>query len=275
MADLSRKIDCRSTRWLSLFYSFLIYLPLLATSVSLSLFLSISLPLSLSFSLSLSPSRALGLEPRSRPQPTQKCWDCKACGHFSCRYHQVGGCARLLLAGGMLNITATYSRIISATGRSAKGEGEEVMVVCLPGRLEGAEGTAPWRGLYGKGGRPPRFGRVRRVIFEYVHRHCASAVSRNEPFGLCLLALPPPPSPLRSLHAKCSWFRARHARASPPSVWPPWRLQITNANHSFNYVLRTSSRGFPRAKGQESFDTDWLVRLQTLTIVLYDSISMV
>ena len=27
---------------------------------------------------------ALGLEPRSRPQATQKCWDCKACGHFSC-----------------------------------------------------------------------------------------------------------------------------------------------------------------------------------------------
>lgn len=29
-------------------------------------------------------------EPRSRPQPTQKCWDCNPCGHFSWQY-QPGG----------------------------------------------------------------------------------------------------------------------------------------------------------------------------------------
>lgn len=38
----------------------------------------------------------------------------------------MGGCARLLLAGGMLNITATYSRIISATGRFCAKEEEGV-----------------------------------------------------------------------------------------------------------------------------------------------------
>lgn len=147
--------------------------------------------------------------------------------------------------------------------------------VCLDW-LEGAEGTVPWRGLYGKGGRPPRFGRVRRVIFEYVHRHCASAVSRNEPFGFAPWPCSPLPlhaSLLRSLDAKCSWFRARHARASPSSVWPPWRSQITNANHSFNYVSRSATE-LPlvvfRGQKDKSRLTDWLVRLQTLMIVPYD-----
>lgn len=61
----------------------------------------------------------------------------------------MGGCARLLLAGGMLNITATYSRIISATGRSGKGEGEKEMVVCLL-VVEGADDAVPWRGYQGR-----------------------------------------------------------------------------------------------------------------------------
>lgn len=108
---------------------------------------------------SLSLPRVLGLEPRSRPQPTQKCWDCKACGHFSCRYHQVGGCARLLLAGGMLNITATYSRIISATGRlrrrGREGQEEEMMVVEVVAMVK------EWGKGYTEGGRygALRFGR--------------------------------------------------------------------------------------------------------------------
>lgn len=95
----------------------------------------------------------------------------------------MGGCARLLLAGGMLNITATYSRIISATGRFCAKEEEGAGDVLELGGWEGRSGG-------GEGGRTPRFGRnTARCDFKYVHRLCASALPRNEPFGL--LALPP------------------------------------------------------------------------------------
>lgn len=124
--------------------------------------------------------------------------------------HQVGGCARLLLAGGMLNITATYSRIISATGRfCAKEKGEGGDGGCARARRRG-EGERE----SGGGGRKAPAIRTARCDFKYVHRLCASAVPRNdEPFGFLALPLPPPPPPyprfLRSLDGKwigSSWF---------------------------------------------------------------------
>lgn len=81
---------------------------------------------------------------------------------FPAGTYQVGGCARLLLAGGMLNITATYSRIISATGRPPEEGGSKnpmVMVVVVV-----AVAVAVAKG-WGKGYRrrkvrgPVRFGR--------------------------------------------------------------------------------------------------------------------
>lgn len=68
----------------------------------------------------------------------------------------MGGCARLLLAGGMLNITATYSRIISATGRFCAKEKGEGTVDVLALEEEGRERER----VVGEDGRPPRFGRL-------------------------------------------------------------------------------------------------------------------
>lgn len=176
-------------------FSLLLFPYLSPSSCHLCLSLFLSLYLSPSFSLSLSPSRALGLEPRSRPQPTQKCWDCKACGHFSCRYHQVGGCARLLLAGGMLNITATYSRIISATGRSAKGEGEEEMVVCLPGLVGGGRRNGALEGVIRKGRKAPAIRTSPTCDFRVRSPALRFRGFAERAFWLCPLALLPPPPP--------------------------------------------------------------------------------
>lgn len=130
---------------------------------------------------SLSLPRVLGLEPRSRPQPTQKCWDCKACGHFSCRYHQVGECTRLLLAGGMLNITAMYSRIISATGRPRWREGGERQEADDGGG--GGDGEKVGKGIQKEEGTGPCDSDYPPCDFKYVHRLHASAVPQDVPFG--------------------------------------------------------------------------------------------
>jgi len=130
---------------------------------------------------SLSLPRVLGLEPRSRPQPTQKCWDCKACGHFSCRYHQVGECTRLLLAGGMLNITAMYSRIISATGRPRWRRGGEERQEADDGG--GSDGERVGKGIQKEEGTGPCDSDHPPCDFKYVHRFHASAVPQDVPFG--------------------------------------------------------------------------------------------
>lgn len=124
----------------------------------------------------------------------------------------------MLLAGGMLNITATYSRIISATGRSGKGEGEEEMVVCLPA-WRGGRRSGTLEGIPREEG--PRDSDDSTCDFKYVHRLCASAVSRNEPFGF------PWPCPLfflgflRSLDGQCSpWSLACHVTSAHPVPGP-------------------------------------------------------
>ena len=131
-------------------------------SLSLSLSFSPSLPLSPSLShslsLSLSPSRALGLEPRSRPQPTQKCWDCKACGHFSCqvstRWGDVPGCCWQVECS--TSPQRTHELLVRRDVSVQRRRGREGTVDVLALEEEGRERER----VVGEDGRPPRFGRL-------------------------------------------------------------------------------------------------------------------